>query len=592
MSWLLLSIALAQGGAAEATVPATQPQEQVVTPAVKDIRVGHWVNVKGSYLGGGDFRAEKVELLEPGGSEEIVGIVERVIPQRERFWINGQVLRTSSKTEWGGLALSELKGRLVKVKGRYHGPMNFAARDISSREKGRASLEGRVDHIRETTEGHEALVFNVRVLLPTDVVVETAERLERLELAALDHTPAAPNRRFFENQDDAIPGTMWLSDTLRLGALYEVSSIYEDNYNLNREVHKSRRDYFGSVTAELRWQPLPDVSALVRGRGSYRYRIDQDKPDDKLEDLRLSEGWVYWSDILGSGADLQVGRQDFDDRREWLYDQNLDAVRVVWSRGSFRAELSASTTLSDGSDLDRHSENLIAYLSNNDPSRHLAAYVVDRRDGREPKEYPIHFGVRAFGDWLPDNDSWFEYSVLRGYADNVNLEGWALDLGTTWSPSFIGPFYAIAGFAYATGDDPSTQNVDESFRQTGFQDNNDKFGGVTSLSYYGELVNPELSNLGILTLGLGVRPTSDSSVDLIYHDYRLSEAATKLRSTDIDAQMDGVHLGFGREVDLVLGVRHLNGFDLQVTGGYFHPCSALPNSDPAFLVGIRIRYRF
>ena len=38
----------------------------------------------------------------------------------------------------------------------------------------------------------------------------------------------------------------------------------------------------------------------------------------------------------------------FDDRREWLYDQNLDALRLIRSTTAYRLELSAATTLADG----------------------------------------------------------------------------------------------------------------------------------------------------------------------------------------------------------------------------------------------------
>jgi alginate production protein len=287
-----------------------------------------------------------------------------------------------------------------------------------------------------------------------------------------------------------------------------------------------------------------------------------------------------------------VGRQDFDDPREWVYDQNLDAVRTVWNHESVRLELSASTNLTNGTEFDRHSNNYIAYLSNNNRKKHLGAYIVDRRDARVPRSYPIHFGVRALGDWIPQSESWLEYSVLRGYTEDMNLESWAFDVGSTWSPPSLEPFYLSAGFAYSTGDDPSTPEVNEGFQQTGFQDNNGRLGGVTSFRYYGELVDPELSNLGILTLGLGMRPTRDSSLDLVYHDYRLSELTTKMRDTQLKNQPNGVGQGYGEELDLILGVRRLQGFDIKFVLGYFRPGDAFTGGDDAFLASFRLRYRF
>ncbi len=69
------------------------------------------------------------------------------------------------------------------------------------------------------------------------------------------------------------------------------------------------------------------------------------------------------------------------------------------------------------------------------------------------------------------------------------------------------------GYALGSGDDASTSDVDESFRQTGLQDNSAKFNGVTRLKYYGEVLNPELSNLSVLTAGVGIRPSPRSSID-------------------------------------------------------------------------------
>jgi len=558
------------------------------------LREGHWVKVKGVYLGGGDFRASELAVAEPEDEEEIVGIVDRVIPGRDRFRINGQLVSTSHKTEWRDLSLAALKGQMIKVQGHYRGPGKFSARDIRPRKAGRSGLEGRVDHLQLTADGMEILVFNVRVLIAPDVEIEieSGEDLEKIPLAPLRHNPASPEYRFFDDRDDAIPGTLRITDTLRVGALFELKSAHEDNFNLNDDKPRDRTDYRASVNAEMRWFPNDSFTGLVRGRASYRYRQDQGDGSRSDSNTRLSEAWGNWHGIMGSGFSLQFGRQDFDERREWLYDQNLDALRLVWSNSSLKAELSMSTTLSSGSDRDMHSTNYIAYVSNNDERQHIGAYVIDRRDGRAPRDYPIHFGVRAHGRWLPDNKLWAELSTLRGYSNNVDLEGWAFDLGTTWSPGFIDPFYVTVGFAQATGDDPSTPNVNEAFRQTGFQDNNDKFGGVTSFRYYGELVDPELSNLGILTMGMGVRPTRNSSIDLVYHDYSLSELTTHLPGVEIRRQPDGVHKQYGREYDLVFGARQLSGFDVEVVAGCFVPGAALSGADSAWLLATQIRYRF
>src|SRR6185295_5110501 len=131
---------------------------------------------------------------------------------------------------------------------------------------------------------------------------------------------------------------------------------------------------------------------------------------------------LQWRDVGGSrGFDLTAGRQDFDDPREWLYDQNLDALRATWIRPEWRLDVSASTTLSDGDNRDESSWNAVAYLSNNDEDRYLAVYGLLRevdgaatavrnasndRVGVDLSESSLFLGARAIGEWLPQNEVW------------------------------------------------------------------------------------------------------------------------------------------------------------------------------------------
>ena len=47
-------------------------------------------------------------------------------------------------------------------------------------------------------------------------------------------------------------------------------------------------------------------------------------------------------------TDVQAGRMNFDDRREWIYDQDLDGLRAYWIARGVVTELSATTTLTGG----------------------------------------------------------------------------------------------------------------------------------------------------------------------------------------------------------------------------------------------------
>ncbi|MAE29060.1 MAG: alginate export family protein [Planctomycetota bacterium] len=574
-----------------ATIGAAQQPSSAATQH-EGLRIGHWVEIKGTYLGAGLLEAESLEVSEPADTWELVGTVERAMGDKGRFLLNGQVIHVSDKTKWRKLAWAQLGRSRVKVEGIHRSPRKFSARTIGPRGPGRDAIVGRIDRLRRTDTGLELIVASLRIALPANVHPFFSSPASRLPLAPLDHKPLGDDSWTRRDEDDDIPGRIPLGEHLTLGLRLEAETRSEQGYDLDRSTLNDEVDLLSSLTAELVWNPSPSFTGLVRGRFS-RNRFDEDgTPVSTIERPRLSEAWGYVRQALGSKFDVQLGRQDFDEPREWLYDQNMDALRIISSRPGLRTELSTSTTLTDGSDRDEASTNLIAYVSNNDEDRHLAAYVIDRRDARAGLDYPLHIGARALGEWLPNNKVWAEASLLRGHSQNINFEGYAFDFGTTWMPDFAGPLYFTLGYATGSGDDPSTTGVDESFRQSGLQDNNDKFGGVTSFRYYGELMDPELANLSIMTLGLGSRLGRRTSVDLVYHDYSQAIASASQRNTDLDENPDGIHRDLGRELDLIIGIREIRGVDLELVAARYWPGDAFPDGDRAWLGAFQVRWRF
>jgi len=121
----------------------------------------------------------------------------------------------------------------------------------------------------------------------------------------------------------------------------------------------------------------------------------------------------------------------------------------------------------------------------------------------------------------------------------------------------------------------------DQFRQTGLQSNEARYIGLAKFKTYGEVLDPELSNLKIVTLGAGARLTPGLSVDLVYHRYRLDAIAGEIRNWALTAQMNqgpGVpSTDVGQEIDLVLGFRGLFGLrrlGLDLRMGKFLPGKA------------------
>lgn len=556
--------------------------------SLDELKIGHWVEVKGELVGPFHFRASAVEVLAPETRETLIGTATDVSRTDASFRVLGQVVSVSDKTEWKGLELRSLEGHRVKVQGHYRGTQKFSARSIELRQGGRDRIVGRIDAL-EGASDREAQLLGFHVTIPRDVKLENASSFASVALAPEVEFETRSGQRA-NDDDDYIPGSIYLTDTLTLGGLVEYKGAQEKDYDFDSDRNRNERNQRLALRAQLLWTPSERFDALFSPRFEIEDRRKRNSTQTQTAKPHVNEAWAAWHP--SENIDLRVGRQDFDDLREWVYKHNLDGARAIFRTDALRLELSGTTVVDDGSDRDKHTDNWMAYLSNGDDRRHLAAYVVDRRDSRSPREYPIHFGVRAIGEFLPDQSSWLEASLLRGYADDINLSGYAFDVGTTWSPAFADPLSFTVGFAFGSGDDSPSDGTDHAFRQTGFQRNNGKFGGVTSFRYYGEILDPELSNLAIWTAGIGARPTRKSSIDLVYHHYAQVEAADFLRDTDLQADPDGVHKSLGQELDLIVGTKAWRPWDFEVVVGWFDPASAFPDGDDAWLVTFQARYRF
>jgi alginate production protein len=147
-------------------------------------------------------------------------------------------------------------------------------------------------------------------------------------------------------------------------------------------------------------------------------------------------------------------------------------------------------------------------------------------------------------------------------------------------------------YAFGSGDGNPDDRVDRRFRQTGLQENEARFNGVTRVKYYGELLDPELSNLLIFTGGIGIRPTRRSSIDLVYHYYLQDKVSTSIRGAELDADPSGISKRLGSEIDLVVGYEELRDIDLKWVLGYFIPSKAFPKADGSLFVNFEVEWEF
>lgn len=546
---------------------------------------GQWLQVRGTYTGDGTFEASSMELVDPRRYEELVGTA--TANDRGPGWLTvlGQPVEVTSETDLGPADGNELEGSRLKVEGYFRSERRFSARELRPRGAGRDRIIGRVDRVRSVPGGTELSIMGFTILVSPELRVK--HELAVTEYATSDSRVQAIVDRDRDEENLFGRGAQ-LTDTLRVAGQMQLTADWEDNYNLRDNRPEDIQNTLGALKGRLIWNPEGRFFAVVEYNLRRLWRDEERDGRRNIRNHRFAETYGYWLDAFAPGLDIQLGRVKYEERREFIYDQDLDGPRLIYSRDGLRSELSVTTTLSDGSLEDENALNTMWYLSNNNDDRHMAGYVVHRDFDLDVPLRRTHLGFRMHGIWLPRQKIWLELAHMRSRTGGVDGRGWALDIGTTWR---INRQWALtAGYAVATGDDRDS-STDETFRQTGLQDNNDRFAGVTSFRFYGELTDPELANLEIVTLGVGWLPRRRVSLDLVAHQYHQHRANRRLVDMQIDRRPNGIDTELGREVDLILGWRTDWKWDLEVIAGWFDPGKAFGAADEALFGKVQFRYR-
>ncbi|MFT5464760.1 MAG: hypothetical protein ACI8QS_003667, partial [Planctomycetota bacterium] len=438
-----------------AMLPSGAGQEAQLDPLV-DLSVGHWVEVRGTSGRDGTFQAQKIQILQPGDKNVIIAMVQSQGLSADGFMLLGQPVSLTERTSFNNIDRRGLEGARIKIEGYWRGPRKFSARSVSARGPGRERLVGRIDDLRLMEGGVRFTLMRYSVFATPGVELSSDGPLGEIALAPLGSYglddgggDGIVGRR---DEDDLFGRGITLLDGLVLLGQLEVQMADEDNYDLDSAADGDRTDVDSAARARLVYAPSGAAWFLVaEGRYTRRWRNDEADGRFRSDNLQLGETYLMLRDALAPGWDLQVGRQDFDDPREWIYDQNLDALRTFGYFGASRLELSVSTTLTDGNQKDEAATNLAAYYSREMAGGdvHLAAWSMYRNfnfdDQNDLDEDRLHLGLRALGEILPDHESWVDASVMRGDREGVDLEGWGYDIGTSWSPDALGPVSLTLG---------------------------------------------------------------------------------------------------------------------------------------------------
>ncbi len=384
---------------------------------------------------------------------------------------------------------------------------------------------------------------------------------------------------------------------LRFGhqAKFELESERNENLNVNDPEDRRTRlieyDIAGMYAASDRLHLLGriDLAHVVSQR--------QDRSRQTDVELELISLYAQWLLPARSSA-VFVGRQELKDRREWLFDEDLDGVGYLWSETGRAAvafvgrEELFKKALRGEHDKEKQNLAYARYYQSVGDRRQASLYglYVDDRGFRDD-ERAIFLGARSFGRWRSRTDYWAEAALVFARREGQSSSGFGFDIGVMRERSKAVPRPTLT-FALAFGSGGSRIASGGGFRQSGMHGNTQKLGGVVSIDRYGHVFEPELSNMVIMTAGLGMRVTRNWSVDVVWHQYGQVTAADTLRDSNLDADPNGVNRALGSGLDLVVGLRNWNNVSFEAVVGVFSPGSAFgPTASGSRHAELKLRWK-
>jgi len=418
--------------------------------------------------------------------------------------------------------------------------------------------------------------------------VEVANEAELSEEAEEeDDEEEGLQQRLTEREDQRRPLEPWSTHIgghrLTLGGEYEVEFSYLRRRVKDEEGRPDRSLMEHALEVEAFYSLGEPLSFFVQGQ-----TILEGDPDPQRESydsyFERGEMWIASEDIAGSDVSLDFGRLDFEDERRWWWDDELDAVRLTWEPAE-EVEIAlalAQELLSERSDRDyidpdqKDVLRLIGQASWGWRADHVLELFAVYQDDRSPSQLGDHvsedraddsdadlawLGARAMGVFGLGSRGllgyWLDTALARGNErelvdrdevseaiEHHDISGTAFDVGASWILPFECDPRLFGGYARGSRE----------FRQTQLQADEAGFGGVERFPSYGILLDPELSNLSVVTAGVGVSLLRSSSLDLVYHHYQRGDPERGLRDEDLDATLDERHHDLGHGVDLVLAL--------------------------------------
>jgi hypothetical protein len=591
-----------------------------------------WFRIFGRW-DGDELRADNIQLRLPDKDTtkgQVSGRIDKINYRQRTLLIGPFTINWSDDTRFDHIPPDQLKvGMTLKVSGTIAGLNRFMPRRIGLESSpyalGSLQVTGLSSPSTERLDGEHA--FTV-----LNIPVHTTQNGYNIFKSLI-------RRQDVRRPDDQFKFNL-LGKPVTIGGEYDLNPVFRDDFDLKR----NEQDGSVRLDQELKLEafyPISNFTAVFlsfKGITGSRFNMDSDSTDRTAVELARDETWILFDRIGGTGFGLQFGNQNVSETREWWWDKDMDALRLYYNHGPVHFELMGGKQIGGESTLQSidpgHDEvyrvmGLASWMWRSKQrleffflkqwdrsSRDTPGRVIQRVNRDSYDDDMAWFGARAIGELGLDDygtlNYWVDVAGVHGdemvykyqsigntpltKVDRVNqntVNGWAFDIGAFWTlPVKYEPTFTLS-YARASGDSDPNHGGNSTFRQTGINRNKWRFNGVNRFRVYGELLRPELSNLGILTTALGVRMLKNSSIELVYHKYDQIEAVDNLRDVNINVTPNGINKDIGQELDLVMNFREWKRLEIGVTAAVFDPGKAFDDKkDLAYSISLDVNYNF
>ena len=536
---------------------------------------GQRVEIKGRRGANDSIEASRVRLQNPDKASKIEGVIGELDVRTRALSIAGFPisLTDDARIERDGVVLgfdAVRAGDVVEARGEWTGRQLRADRlrirqnEPGTRPSAEADIEANVQSVDAAAGTFVVIGHTVRLTARSKVVDERAA-------ATTDAPP--PNDRLRREDDDLHVTPIRIGERITVGGRIggdlrgHRRSVAIDELSEQQDTAMASAQLLASAT-------LPRHIDLYTKLGAERFfvLVNDGGPLGTQGTFRVYEAYA----LIGSDTrfGLQVGRQRFRDAREWFYDDYLDALRFHVRGGSWRAEAAIAEGVFSGPADTRSrggQRHAIASFTQQVGERTEASAFFIHRDDRARRERPTWLGALWNGRATSAVKYWALGAVRRGESDTQQLRGWAMDTGVAWRLSLPAAPAITARYAVGSGDRPGTDDADTRFRQTGLEDNQARYHGLKRFAQYGEVFDPELSNVSVFSIGAGAKPFTRTSVDLVYHRYTQQERRRSLMSNRLEATGTGASDDLGDEFDLIVAIQQVRRVDFSIVAGMYRP---------------------